>query len=101
MVVTTPDGTLVRRQSFGALPAGVNELTWDGRNEKGEVQPPGTYLVDVAAADLQGNSIGVTQLSRARITGVSFADGTAQLLLGTKTVPIDQVQQIQEAKNTQ
>jgi flagellar basal-body rod modification protein FlgD len=101
MTVSTLSGTVVRRQSFGALKAGVNELTWDGHNDKGEVQAAGTYLVSIAAADLQGKNIGVTQFSSGRITGVSFVDGAAQLLLGSKSVPLSQVQQIQEAKITQ
>lgn len=100
MTISTPDGKTVRRQSFGALQAGVNELTWDGRDDKGDVQPAGAYLVNVAAADLQGKAVSVTQYSRSRITGMSFSDGTAQLLLGTKSVPLDQVAQIQDPTTT-
>lgn len=100
MTVLTTDGTVVRRQSFGARNAGVNELTWDGRNEDGEAQAPGTYLVSVAATDIKGKAVEVTQQQRARITGVMFEDGAAQLLLGNKTVPLSQVQQIQESNTT-
>ncbi len=100
MTVSTTDGTVVRRQSFGALNAGVNELTWDGYNDDGDAQEPGTYLVSVAATDLSGESVEVTQQQRARITGVEFEDGAAQLLLGDKSVPLSEVQQIQESSTT-
>ena len=102
MEVRDADGNAIRRQSFGALSAGNHTLTWDGINETTRVAAlPGTYTVSVGATDLAGQPVSVTQQSRGRITGVSFQNGTAQLMLGNTSISLSDVTEIQEASTSQ
>jgi flagellar basal-body rod modification protein FlgD len=101
MEVDDADGNIIRRQSFGAKSAGNSTLTWDGRNDNGAVQPPGSYYVTVTAVDISGNPVNVSQQARGRITGVTFAGGTPQLLVGNTSIPISDVQAIAESSNSQ
>jgi flagellar basal-body rod modification protein FlgD len=101
MEVDDADGNVVRRQSFGPLTAGSHTLTWDGLNNSGVAQLPGTYHVSVGATDLTGNPVSVTQQSRGRITGVSFHSGTAQLMIGNTTISLSDITELQEAKSNQ
>jgi flagellar basal-body rod modification protein FlgD len=100
MEVDDANGNVLRRQSFGAKQAGNNALVWDGRNDNGAVQPPGSYYVTVTAVDISGNPVDVNQQSRGRITGVTFAGGTPQLLVGNTSIPISDVQAIAESSNS-
>jgi flagellar basal-body rod modification protein FlgD len=101
MEVDDADGNVLRRQSFGARSAGSNTLTWDGRNDNGAVQPPGTYYVTVTAVDISGNPVDVSQQARGRITGVTFVGGNPQLLVGNTSIPLSDVQAIAESSNSQ
>jgi flagellar hook assembly protein FlgD len=39
----------------GDFPAGVNQLTWNGRNESGDLVYPGTFRMGIKAIDAFGN----------------------------------------------
>jgi flagellar basal-body rod modification protein FlgD len=99
MEVDDADGNVIRRQHFGAKSAGSNSLTWDGMNDSGALQAPGSYYISVSAVDISGNPVSVTQQGRARITGVVFEDGSPQLLIGNTSIPLTDVQAIQESSS--
>jgi flagellar basal-body rod modification protein FlgD len=101
MEVDDANGNAVRHQSFGPLTAGSQPLTWDGCNDSGATQPPGTYSVSVSATDLSGNAVSVTQQARGRITGVSFQNGTTQLMIGNTTISLSDIVELQEATTNQ
>jgi flagellar basal-body rod modification protein FlgD len=100
MEIDDADGNIVRRQSFGAMSAGTHDLTWDGLNNNGVVQLPGTYYVTVTGADLSGNPVSISQQSRGHISGVSFEDGSIQLTIGNTSISLSDVKSIQESKTT-
>jgi flagellar basal-body rod modification protein FlgD len=101
MEVDDASGNVVRRQSFGPLTAGSHALTWDGFNDSGVAQLPGTYQIHVSATDLTGNAVSVTQQARGRITGVSFRNGTAQLMIGNTTISLSDIIELQDATTNQ
>ncbi|HJX64003.1 MAG TPA: flagellar hook assembly protein FlgD [Polyangia bacterium] len=101
MEVDDANGNVVRSQSFGSKTAGSYNLTWDGCNEAGVAQLPGTYSVHVSAVDLAGKPVSVTQQSRGLITGVSFQNGITQLMIGNTSVSLSDVISIQQASNSQ
>jgi len=46
----SPEVTLVRLlRDWSTRPAGIDTLTWDGRDEAGQLVPPGTYKIRVQA----------------------------------------------------
>jgi flagellar basal-body rod modification protein FlgD len=101
MEVDDADGNAVRHESFGGMAAGSHSLTWDGLNDSGVAQLPGTYSVRVSATDITGKPVSVTQQSQGRITGVSFQNGTTQLMIGNTPVSLSDVISIQQASNSQ
>jgi flagellar basal-body rod modification protein FlgD len=101
MEVDDANGNEVRRESFGALAAGANTLTWDGLDDSGAVQAPGTYTVQVSATDISGNAVSVTQQSCGLVTGLTFQNGTTQLMIGNTPVSLSDVISIQQASNSQ
>jgi hypothetical protein len=44
-------GRLVKGMSFGARPAGQQEIRWDGRDEQGRKAPAGVYLTRITTGD--------------------------------------------------
>ncbi len=75
-------------------------MTWDGCNDSGVAQPPGTYTIKVTATDISGNPVSVTQQSSGLITGVTFQNGITQLMIGNTPVSLSDVNQIQANSNT-
>ena len=100
MEIDDANGNEVRRQSFGAM-AGTKTLTWDGCNDSGVAQPPGTYTVKVTATDISGKPVSVTQQSSGLITGVTFQNGITQLMIGNTPISLSDVTSIQDTSNTQ
>lgn len=68
-------GETVRKYELGAHAKGVVQLSWNGQNEAGVVQPAGTYAIGIDAKSETGGAVSVTQESTATVTGVSFEKG--------------------------
>jgi flagellar basal-body rod modification protein FlgD len=101
MEVDDASGNAVRHQSFGPMTAGSQTLAWDGLNDSGVAQPPGTYSVSVSATDLSGKAVSVTQQARGLITGVSFQNGTTQLMIGNTTISLSDITEILQDTSNQ
>jgi flagellar basal-body rod modification protein FlgD len=99
-VIVDSSGRTVRTMQLGPQAAGTFDVTWDGRDDMGNPQPPGTYTVRVTASDAAGKSIEVQQRGAGRVTGISFEDGVPELLLGTEHVKLSDIVEIKE-RNTQ
>lgn len=95
-VVTDANGNTVRTINVGPEAAGSFQLSWDGRDDNGNTQPPGTYTVQVTAADSTGASVPVQQTASGEVTGVSFNGGVTQLLVGTTPIKLSDITQINE-----
>ena len=81
VAVTDSSGNPVRTMHLGAEPAGMVNATWDGRDDSGTQQPPGSYSISVTAKDASGNTIFVSQQSTGVVQSLSFGQGAAQLVL--------------------
>lgn len=95
--ITDANGKVVRTVRYGAHEAGDVALAWDGRDDQGRVLPEGSYKVQLAAADVNGDSVPIASRGKARVTGVSFAEGFPQLLLGTTRINLASVVEILQA----
>lgn len=97
-VITDENGKVVRRQPLGAEAQGSFSFTWDGRDDQGNVTAAGRYSVSFVAVDAAGEPIDTQALTTARITGVSFETGYAELLLSNnERVKLADVLRITEA----
>jgi flagellar basal-body rod modification protein FlgD len=68
----------VRRFDISSA-AGLHDVRWDGKNDKGEILPSGTYRIVVAASTGDGKEVTATTLIRGTVTGVE-GSGTQTLL---------------------
>lgn len=72
---------LVRSIDLGYRAAGDYELTWDGKDLRGEQVEDGLYAYRIKALDEVGNEIEVDYKSSGRVTGIDFDSGEALLTL--------------------
>jgi flagellar basal-body rod modification protein FlgD len=89
--VRDAEGRLVRTLSLGARGVGAHGIDWDGRNDAGDRLPPGRYALEVEAVDADGNPVEASTRVTDRVTGVTYEDGFAELLLGDFRVVLGDV----------
>jgi flagellar basal-body rod modification protein FlgD len=98
--VTVYDATggFVNSFETGPLGSGRQSATWSGMDLDGNAMPPGVYRFEIQAIDATDQSINVTPLMSAVVTGVSFKDNTAHLITALQTVAIHDVIDVSEVK---
>ena len=91
-------GGFVNSFETGSLGPGRQSATWNGMDLDGNRMPPGVYRFEIQAVDATNQSINVTPLMSAVVTGVSFKDNTAHLITALQTVAIHDVIDVSEVK---
>jgi len=91
-------GGFVKSFETGPLSSGRQSAAWDGTDRNGNPVAPGLYRFEVQAVGADNQSISVTPLINAVVSGVSFKDQTASLITGLQTIAIDDVIAVSEAK---
>jgi flagellar basal-body rod modification protein FlgD len=99
-VIVDASGRTVRTMQLGPQAAGTFDVAWDGRDDLGNPQPPGSYTVRITAADTAAKNIEVQQRGAGRVTGVSFEQGVPELMLGSEKIKLSDIVEIKE-RNTQ
>jgi len=74
-------GALVRSMDLGAMKAGTFAMTWDGKNNGGQVVADGLYRYEVKAIDASGAMADIKYKMTGKVTGVQFDSGKAMLTL--------------------
>jgi len=101
VVIRDQSGNAVRTLDLGERPAGVSQITWDGRDDAGNVQPAGTYSVAVQATSASGAAVAVSQETQGTIQAVSFDKGYPVLHLSTGvSVPVADLLKVASPPNT-
>jgi len=97
VVVTIKDssGAVVNTVDLGALDAGVNTFTWDGKNAAGTAVADGTYTVSVSAK-ANGTAVTANALQLGTVNSISKAsDGSVEAnVSGIGTVPVSDIKLI-------
>jgi flagellar basal-body rod modification protein FlgD len=96
VVIQDKDGNNVRVMALGAMPSGLNTIKWNGLDDKGNALPAGDYTSQVLATDINGNSIALTQTGSARITGITFDNGTPKFIAGSSTLQLSDISELDE-----
>ncbi|AKJ69711.1 flagellar basal body rod modification protein FlgD [Pandoraea thiooxydans] len=93
--IVSPSGATVRTLHEGALAAGPQVLTWDGKDNNGVTVADGSYTVKVTAT-ANGQNVGPTALNYQVVSSVvTGANGAPSLNLGTGgVVSLSSVQEI-------
>jgi len=71
--------------------AGPNEHVWNGQTNGGSIAEPGTYGIQIAAVDNDGNPIENSTVVSGNVRGIESQDGVIFLLVGERAVPLGQV----------
>jgi len=87
-------GQTVATLSPGAMAAGNQVVTWDGKSSTGAQLADGTYTVTIAATDSSGNAVSATPTSFATVTAVNFNNGTITVTAGGQQYPLSAVNEI-------
>ena len=93
--ITDKNGKVVRTMNVGPRSAGKTALEFDGLDQQGNPLPPGDYSMKVVA---QKNEVPVSasMIERGAVSGVSFVDGVAQLIVDGRMVSLPDVLEINE-----
>ncbi|MBC3932854.1 flagellar hook assembly protein FlgD [Undibacterium curvum] len=94
LVIRDQSGAVVRKIELGALPAGLNNMTWDGKNDAGTTLPNGNYQYEIEAS--AGNKkLDVTSLCFGVVNSVTAgAQGVKLTVSGVGQVGMNDVRQI-------
>lgn len=92
-------GSFVKTVESGALNAGQQTLNWDGTDNEGNQVPDGAYTFEVLAVGANDERVNTTTFTTGKVTGVTFKDGNACLLVGNLEIPAGSVIQVSEDKD--
>jgi len=70
------DGTVIYSEEIGALSAGENNWTWDGKDNNGQMADEGNYTYTVQATDSDGNTVAVDEWLIGLVDSMEYASGT-------------------------
>ncbi|MDD3445540.1 MAG: flagellar hook capping FlgD N-terminal domain-containing protein [Zavarzinia sp.] len=93
LTVVDKNGTVVRTLT-DTTGTGDGTYTWDGKNTNGDMVDAGTYTLRATSLDKDGNAVSTDITTRAVVTGVENADGTATLVTNSGTVSLDAVSSV-------
>lgn len=90
LVVKDSSGNTVYTRTVTAED-GLNEVSWDGRDDDGEMLPAGEYTLSVTVTGEGGEEIAAMPVMRGTVDGVSFESGSAVLVVDGVEVPLYEV----------
>ena len=93
-------GSFVADVQAGALPAGEQQVAWDGRNANGAAVTDGTYSFNVMAVDADGSAVASTSYTTGVVTGIDYKTGSTNLVINDYEMPIASVIRV-EATGTE
>jgi flagellar basal-body rod modification protein FlgD len=100
VVVKNELGDVVRTYELGAENSGNHTLTFDGRDEQGNVLPPGSYDFTVAARDADDEEVDTSTRSNGIVDAIIFKEGYPQLMLKDgRTVMLAQVMSVLQGES--
>ncbi|ONH57239.1 flagellar basal-body rod modification protein FlgD [Pseudomonas cedrina] len=96
--ITDKDGNVVRTLELVDQNAGNSDFIWDGKNEKGEVAPAGTYTFNATTKNDKGDAVALATSLPATVTSVTLSKTGGEMLLnlagGMGSVKLSQIQTI-------
>ncbi|MFO0596304.1 MAG: flagellar hook capping FlgD N-terminal domain-containing protein [Myxococcaceae bacterium] len=99
-IITDENGRKIRTISLSDVKAGDVKFSWDGKDDSGAAVKPGTYKVELTAADQQGAKIAISQRGRGHASSVSFEDGIPELVVNGQKVKMSDILQIAEGTSS-
>jgi len=91
VTITDASGNTVRVIQAGPQSAGTQDVTWDGNASNGSPLPAGTYSFGVSAVDSNGLPVTASAMAGGVVTGVSFNQGVAYLIVNGSPIPASNI----------
>lgn len=85
------DGTTLVRSMAAPTSVGAQNITWDGKDNNGNLMEEGTYTVKVDAADKDGKPMTVSTAVSGNVRGIESQDGVVYLLVGERAIALGSV----------
>lgn len=92
-------GNTVRTVELGAHDDGTVPVSWDGRDEHGNLVPAGDYTFKPIAFDAKGQTVSIDLSNTGHVSGVAFQGGVPYFKVGTALIKMSDVTSINE-RNT-
>ena len=83
----------------GELGEGPHEFSWNGLDSTGKPVPPGTYTLEIGAANAEGDPIPVDITSFGLVTGVDLSGSEPVLLISGARAPFSTIFSVQEPQS--
>ncbi|MCP4633265.1 MAG: flagellar hook capping protein [candidate division Zixibacteria bacterium] len=94
--IYSSDGSLIKTLEETELDSGIHDIAWDGKNESGSRVGNGTYTFSIEAENATGDTIRSTPLISGYVEGVSYADGSAYLIVDGRKIIFGNILEINE-----
>jgi len=94
--IQAEDGTTVNALGPLNLTAGDHTILWDGTDSNGTAVDSGKYTARVVALGSDGQTVSFKQTSSARITGMTFKDGTPTFIAGGNSLQLSDITELDE-----
>lgn len=93
VTISIYDGTgeFVRTFNVPNLPAGLQSLIWDAKDQNGNPVPDGPYRFEMMAEDMDGEAIAPTTYASGKVTGVTFSDNATYLITNDRKIAVGDV----------
>lgn len=90
-------GRVVHTNTLRNMPAGRNEMIWDGSADAGGKVNDGIYRVAVLAKDVLGNPLTSKTYTKGVATGVSMVTGQATIMVNGQNIPVSDIISVSSA----
>jgi flagellar basal-body rod modification protein FlgD len=90
LAIKDSSGRTVRTLT-GDKTVGIHEFTWDGKNDAGVDQPPGTYTLTVTAKKLDGSTVSSSVGGIGLISEIDMSSAEPLLTIGDRSVTLADV----------
>ncbi len=97
--VLDSQGVCIKEIRLGVLEAGQHDFDWDGTNQNGILQEPGTYRFEVSAADSGGAAVPVDTLLKGEVSRVNLEGNDPVLYVGDLPLSLSQVVDIRHTQD--
>jgi len=94
LTIKNSAGQVVATLGPGALAAGDNNISWNGKDSNGAQLPDGAYTVSVAASSATGAAITATTTTTAVVTAVSFVGSDVKVTAGGNQYSLSNITRI-------
>jgi flagellar basal-body rod modification protein FlgD len=96
VIIYDTDGNEIKQIDLGDLESGEHEVGWDGTDAYGNTVENGAYVYEVLATDINGDYIAVQTTYSGVVTGVTYSDDTAYLVIGDGYIDPESVIEVRD-----